>query len=202
MLFVGGSAVAGLSLWRTARRDWRCPACDVRWESQDALAAGRWNHCAACGVELRANPHQAEKERLATTEFEFEDLPHPELVARFRRRRRLGLIGLGASALLLVAALAVAHAQGWGKLAQQGIAASFTGVAVAVVATTARCPRCRVGILASEARHLQRCGFVLVPGTTRRLVSTQPPVPTGPGAESRDRPSSPRTSIRSKSGSL
>lgn len=163
MLFVGGSALSGLSLWRTLRRDWRCPACDVRWEANDALGSSAWNHCRSCGAELRANPQQADRERLAATAFALEDLPHAERVARFRRRRRLGLAALGAAALLLVAAFAFAHARGWGRTGQQAIAALFAGVAVAVGALSARCPRCRAGMLSGEGRHCPRCGFVLAP---------------------------------------
>ena len=162
MLFVAGIAVAGLSHVRSLRRDWRCPACDVRWEGNDVLASSNWNHCAACGAALRAAPQQHERERLAVTEFALQHLPHQELEARFRRRRRLGLLACGGVALLGVAAFALVRAQGWGEWAQNGVVALCAGLGVAAVALAARCPRCSVGILA-KGRHCQRCGFALQP---------------------------------------
>jgi peptidoglycan/LPS O-acetylase OafA/YrhL len=163
MIFVAGVAVAGLSHVRTLRRDWRCPACEARWDSNDVLASSHWNHCAACGAALRAAPQQRDRERLAVTEFELQHLPQEELEVRFRRRRRLGLLAFGGVVLLGAAAFALVRAQGWGEWAQNGVVALCAGLGVAAVALAARCPRCGVGLL-GKGRHCQRCGFALQPG--------------------------------------
>jgi hypothetical protein len=170
IVFVVGTAAAGLAYLRTLRRDWRCPACDVRWESNDVLAGSNWNHCAACGAALRAAPQQRERERLAVTEFALQHLSHEELEARFLRRRRLGLLAFGGVALLGVVAFALVRAQGWGEWAQNGVVALCAGLGVAAVALAARCPRCGVGLLA-KGRHCQRCGFALEPDGAARQES-------------------------------
>jgi len=162
MIFVAGVAVAGLSHVRTLRRDWRCPACEVRWEGNDALGSSHWNHCAACGATLRAAPQQRERERLAATEFELQQLPHEELAARFLRRRRLGLLAFGGVVLLSAVAFAVVQAQGWGEPARSVVVASCAGLGVAFAALAARCPRCSVGLV-GKGRHCQRCGFQFEP---------------------------------------
>lgn len=163
MIFVAGIAVAGLSHVRTLRRDWRCPACEARWDSNDVLASSHWNHCASCGAALRVAPQQRDRERLAVTEFELQHLPQEELEVRFRRRRRLGLLAFGGVVLLGAAAFVLVRAQGWGEWAQNGVVALCAGLGVAAVALAARCPRCGVGLL-GKGRHCQRCGFALQPG--------------------------------------
>lgn len=160
-VFVLGGVVSLLAAWRTARRAWRCPACDVRWESSDSLASFHWNHCASCGAALQAIPEQRERERLALAEFALEGLPHDELVARFTRRRRLGLLAAGAVALAGLAALVWVHAQGFGEPVTQGVAALFVAVAAAAAVLGSRCPRCRGGVVAGKGGHCQRCGLSL-----------------------------------------
>jgi DNA-directed RNA polymerase subunit RPC12/RpoP len=162
MLFVGGVAITGLAHVRILRRDWRCPACEVRWQNNDVLASGYWNHCAACGAELRAAPQLQERERLAATEFELQHLPHDELEARFLRRRRRGLLAFGGVVLLGAVLFGVVQAQGWGELVRSAVVALCAGLGVAVAALAARCPRCSVGLLV-KGRHCQRCGFALEP---------------------------------------
>jgi hypothetical protein len=160
MLFIAGIAVAGLFHVRTLRRDWRCPACEVRWVNNDVLASGYWNHCATCGAALRVAPQQQERERLATAEFELQHLPQPELDARFRRSRRRGLLAFGGVVVLGAIAFGLVQAQGWGEYARNAVVALCAGLGVAVTALAARCPRCSVGLLA-KGRHCQRCGFQL-----------------------------------------
>jgi hypothetical protein len=53
--------------------------------------------------------------------------------------------------------------QGWSEAAEQAVVALFAGIVAAVVLTGARCPRCRIGIVAGKARHCQRCGLLLRP---------------------------------------
>jgi hypothetical protein len=162
MLFIAAIAVTGLAHVRTLRREWRCPACEMRWQGNDVLASGYWNHCATCGAALRAAPQQHERERLATTEFELQHLPQEELEARFRRSRRRGLLAFGGVVLLGAVLFGVVQAQGWGEYARNVVVAGCAGLGVAVTALAARCPRCSVGLI-GKGRHCQRCGFHFEP---------------------------------------
>jgi len=160
-VFVASFAASGLAYWLTLRRHWRCPVCEARWDGNDALASAHWNHCPACGTALRAVPVQAAHERIALTEFALEDLSEDELAARFLRRRRRGLLASGAAVVAGAAILVWSSDRGWSEMAEQAVAALFVGVAVAVGVTSARCPRCRVGLIAGRGRHCQRCGLRL-----------------------------------------
>jgi hypothetical protein len=162
MVFVGGFALSGLALWRTARRHWRCPACDARWELSDVLASRFWNHCARCGVALRAARPPTAREDAARARFEAEGLAPDELARRFRQQQRRS--GLAAAALCVagVATLAGIAGRGLPEWVEQGVVAGFAGIVLAVVVTGARCPRCRRGVLAGPGSHCPRCG--LAPG--------------------------------------
>lgn len=157
-------AAAGLSYAVALRRHWRCPACGKRWQTSDLLAAVHWRHCASCGAELRRDLPDTPQERAARTTFAQEDLPREVWAARFRaRRRRCGAIVAG----LVVAGLAslfwVSH-RGLGEFAQQGVAALFSGLALATGVLGSRCPRCRTGFLPARTTHCQRCGLSLEAG--------------------------------------
>jgi hypothetical protein len=175
MLFVVTFGATGLALWRTLRRHWRCPACDARWDSSDVLASAHWNHCATCGEPLRVSPIESTREQSAVARFDRDETPHEELLARFLRRRRLGMLAAGVVAIAGVATLVWVQHQGWGELGEQAVVALFGGMLAAVVVTGARCPRCRVGIVARAGRHCQRCGLVLrseVSGAADRRTGT------------------------------
>jgi uncharacterized protein (DUF983 family) len=161
-LLVLGLAASCLQLWRVHRRHWRCPDCGAGWDLKDGFASAHWNHCQACGVPLRAAPAHSAVERTALREFE--ELPSEELVKRFVRRRRWGMAGaLGVFAAGL-AALLWSQGRGWGGFAQNAVVAAFAGLVTAIVMLSARCPRCRIGIVAGRDRHCQRCGLLLRPG--------------------------------------
>jgi hypothetical protein len=171
-VFLAFFAATGLALWRTLGRHWRCPACAARWDTGDALASAHWNHCPTCGAPLRPAPAQATHERITTTQFALDDIPHDEIVSRFQRRRRRRLLGAGAVIVAGVATLVWVRDQGWGDAAEQVVVALFAGIVAAVGLTGTRCPRCQIGIVAGKARHCQRCGLLLRPdisaGAARR----------------------------------
>lgn len=152
-----------LAVWRTARRHWRCPACDVRWDTRDTLASFHWNHCPSCGAGLCAYPVQRDRERAAHIAFALADLPHDELVARFERRRRRGLWLAGAAALVGLAVLACIQGLELGEMAEQGVVAAFAAAVAGSLVWAMRCPRCQTGVIAA-GRHCQRCGLHLGDG--------------------------------------
>lgn len=162
ILFVLSTAAAGLSYAYVLRRHWRCPVCDVAWESNDILGSSVWNHCAACGATLRAAPQQRERERLAVAEFEIQHLSRRELEARFLRRRRWGLAAFAGVVAVGVAGLVLVQIQGWGQNGRIGVMALCSGLGVATAALASRCPRCSVGLV-GPGRHCARCGFALEP---------------------------------------
>jgi hypothetical protein len=160
-VFLAAFAASGLAFWYRLRRHWRCPGCNVRWESGDALASAHWTHCPSCGESLRATPEQAAHERIASTHFALGDRSHEELVGSFLRRRRLGRIVAAVAVVCGAAVLVWGQQRGWSELAEQVVVALVAGLVAAVVVTSARCPRCRLGIVAGRGRHCQRCGLLL-----------------------------------------
>lgn len=169
-VFVLSVLASLLWVWRTANRYWRCPECDVRWETSETLASFNWNHCPSCGTPLLAHPKQRDQERAAFTEFALAALSHEELVERFERRRRRSMIVAGVGVLLGVALLVWVESLELGEFAGQGVAAFFSAVALGTVIWGARCPRCRTGIV-GRGRHCQRCGLSLDDGLRDPLDS-------------------------------
>lgn len=162
-IFVLAAGAGFLALWRTTRTHWRCPACDARWKFDETLASGHWNHCGLCGAPLRATLVEGEREREARSRLALDPVSDEVLVAGFLRRRRRGALAAGVAVLAGVAALMVVQRQGWGPVAEQVVVALFMAVAAAVFMHSARCPRCRVGIVAGKQRHCGRCGLELRP---------------------------------------
>ena len=153
---------AMLNVWRIARRHWRCPACDVRWQTVETLASLEWNHCSSCGAALRAHPRERELERSARLAFEREALPRDALLERLARRRRRALWSAAGILLAGLGFLAWLESRGVGNQVLQ-VALAGVSVAVAVTAVSgARCPRCMVGMLA-PGRHCMRCGLHFEP---------------------------------------
>ena len=149
-----------LFVWRTANRHWRCPSCDVRWETSDTLASFHWNHCTSCGAPLRAYPQQRERERAALTDFALAARSREELRADFERRRRRSLIAAGVATVAGLAALLAIEQTDVPEWVGQGTVALFTAIVAATVVHGARCPRCRTGIV-TRGHHCQRCGLQL-----------------------------------------
>jgi hypothetical protein len=148
--------------WQTARRHWRCPACEERWASQDVLASFAWNHCARCGAPLLAHPVQRERERLASLQFAMQAPSHEELLSRFERRRRSALIAAGLVVLAGLAALVQVQARAPAEWVENAVVAGFGGVVAGILVWGGRCPRCRSGIV-GRGRSCQRCGLRLDP---------------------------------------
>lgn len=160
-VFVCGLAALGARLWWTLRREWRCPACDVRWRFEDSLASAHWNCCADCGAPLRVVALRRDREWKAVLDEQLGVQSHAELVARFRRgRRRAGFAAVAAGAVGIGVYVWIA-AQSLGDMAEQIAVATAVGLAVAIAAAGSRCPRCRTGILRFTGSHCQRCGFSL-----------------------------------------
>jgi hypothetical protein len=151
-----------LRVWWTARRHWRCPACDVRWQAQDAWASFSWNHCTTCGAPLLAAPVEREREREAARRFEMEAAVRTgdSWRARFEGRRRRSRWAAGLAALAGVGALAWVQARGAGEMLEQSVAAGLVAIVTGTLIWGARCPRCESGTI-GEGRHCQRCGLKL-----------------------------------------
>lgn len=158
--FVISVAGAMLNVWQVANRHWRCPACDVRWETRDTLASFQWNHCPSCGEALRAFPRPRDHERAARIAFEAGAPSHDQLVRDFERRNRRGawLAGLAAAAGLV--AMLWVSTSGLGETVEHAVVAGFGAAVAGSLVWGARCPRCRTGVIA-RGRHCQRCGLSL-----------------------------------------
>ncbi len=149
----------GLWLWRTLRRVWRCPACDVRWVLGDALASLHWNHCAHCGTALRATAVRSTREREQLDAFDPSELA--DAGARLQRRGRIGLAVATCLAVVGLAVAAWAHGAGWSPLLQHAAIALVVGIGTVAAFVTSRCPRCSAATLGARGGHCQRCGLVL-----------------------------------------
>ena len=157
-IFVLLLAATGFSYWRTLRRSWRCPACNVRWQSDDVLASRVWKHCATCGAPLRVGPEPIERER-THRDLPLTDPDDPSLAESFLRRRRRGMIAAGGVMAVGMAAYAWVHAHDLGEMAEQLVLAICVGISVVTAVLGARCPRCKIGVMTGAARHCQRCGW-------------------------------------------
>ncbi len=143
--------------WWLARREWRCPDCDERFQATDVFAASLWSHCPHCGVAFRQDgPSPAVAEALRRTEGE----SHETLVERLKARRRM--MGVGLVAVVLVAGVLwwLAGRHGLGE-EREWIGVLAGGVATGLGLHAARCPRCERGIVA--AGRCPTCGFEVEP---------------------------------------
>lgn len=147
-------AVLGFDYWRTLRNDWRCPACEVRWDGAELLASSTWNHCGDCGAPLRAAPQGIEP---AAPPVDGD----AALAERFLARRRTAMFAAGGVGVAGIAAFLWVHAHGWGDLAEQIVLAGFFAASVATGVHGMRCPRCRTGVVKGRAQHCPRCGWAL-----------------------------------------
>jgi predicted RNA-binding Zn-ribbon protein involved in translation (DUF1610 family) len=149
-----------LRVWWVANRHWRCPACEVRWETKETLASFAWNHCPSCGAPLRAYPVQREQERAALAEFALDPRSPGELLDLFERRRRRGLWAAAVAMAAAAVALVWMAGHDLGDTIVQSVMAGFGALVAGAMLWAARCPRCRSGII-GQGRHCQRCGLRL-----------------------------------------
>jgi hypothetical protein len=153
-------------VWWTARRHWRCPACDARWRTQESLASFAWNHCAACGTPLLAHPAQQEPERRAALEFELAGSMGGSWRARFEARRRRARWASAAALAVGGVGLVCIQPYGLGEDVLRALGAGLGAIVVGTHLWGSRCPRCTRGAI-GEGHHCQRCGLALEPEDER-----------------------------------
>ena len=155
-------AVAGslLLVVRTARRHWRCPACDVRWETNDTLASFHWNHCSACGVALNGTPEPRSQEHAAAVQFELSRAAGVDVRRGIERRRRRSRWIAAGCLVVGIASLVWLEAAGASEWLRHAVIAAAGGSSLAILVHGARCPRCLTGTLA-RGRYCSRCGLSL-----------------------------------------
>jgi hypothetical protein len=139
-----------------AARRWRCPQCAASWKLQDGWASAHWLHCHHCGVELRSTVVHAAAELDAMRAFG--DAGPDAMLARFRRRQRLGMLIAAVLAVLSLTAIGVAQARGWSEISLDLLVGLGAGLVTAAAFVSARCPRCQRGIVARDG-YCARCGL-------------------------------------------
>jgi hypothetical protein len=155
-------ALAGslLLVARTARRHWRCPACDVRWETSDTLASFHWHHCPACGVALTQARLPRPRERAASLDFELSRAAGADLRSTVERRRRRSRWVAGGCLALGLASLVWLDSVGAPEWIHRAAIAAAGGTSLALLVHGARCPRCGTGALVRGV-YCSRCGLSL-----------------------------------------
>jgi len=88
----------------------------------------------------------------------FGDADPDAMLARFRRRGRLGMLAAAVLAVVSLAAIGGAISRGWSEIEIDVLVGLGTGLVTVAVFLSARCPRCQRGIVARDG-HCARCGL-------------------------------------------